>query len=105
MPIWLQVVCIVGVVVLLSPLIARADNWRIERALRGYGSWRCPACGAVFGAHQKNRFWSVRRAYVPGTPTSGVTLWCAGCQREFSFDRRGRQVDKDFRYVQAEPQP
>src|SRR5215470_3015484 len=100
MPIWLQVLCIAGVVVLLTPLIARADNWRIARTLRGYGSWRCPVCGMVFGSHQKNRFWCVRRdPHVAGTPTSGVTLWCAGCEHEFSFDRHGRQVDKDYRYV------
>jgi hypothetical protein len=104
MPIWLQVLCIVGVVVLLTPVIARADNWRIGRALRRYGAWHCPSCGMAFGFHQKNRFWHVRRdPYVPGAPDSGVTLWCMGCQLEFSFDRRGRQVDKDFRYLQTEP--
>src|SRR5258708_18927128 len=102
MPIWLQVLCVVGVVVLLTPLIAWADNGRMARSQRRYESWICPQCGMIFGP-QPSRGWAVRRdPHVPGAAMGGPILRCSVCARDFAFDGDGRQVDDHREYVQRE---
>src|SRR4051794_23943946 len=100
MLIWLQVVCIVGVVLLLTPLIAWADNRHRARAQRLYESWRCPKCAEVFGPQAQQRGWGIKRdPYVPGAPMGGPILHCSHCDADFAFDGEGRQVDDHRKYV------
>jgi hypothetical protein len=101
MAIWLQVLCIVAAVILMTPLIGWADNRSRLRAQKLYETWSCPRCGNIFGPQKEHKFWAAKRnPSVRGLPTSGPLIRCSHCNADFAFDGNGREVDERRNYVQ-----
>ena len=74
------------------------DALRERREVKRCAKWLCPECGTPVGTQSEIRRWAMRIDPIPRglgfRPTSGITVTCCSCCKDFQFTGRGRHYDE-----------